>query len=181
MSGIIARGLNALFRSRWGVAVVLAAIVLAVVGVGRLFSDGEPSSPSLVQSTATPAISIDPSEDDSVVSSEAPPTPKTIPGRAQPEAVAYAFASAWVSHTGVSSQKWLDRLLPNATSDLADQLRGVDPAGVPANRVVGRPTVAAVNDTLVNAVVTMNSGRLSLRLVAPDGHWLVDGIDWEAA
>ena len=49
------------------------------------------------------------------------------------------------------------------------------------DRVIGRPVVDAVNDTLVNAVITMDSGKLSLRLVAPDGHWLVDGIDWEAA
>ncbi|GIF11217.1 hypothetical protein [Actinoplanes teichomyceticus] len=181
MSGVIARGLNALFRSRWGIALVLAVIVLAVVGVGRLFSDGDAGSPLAGLGSPAPAISINPADDDSVVSSEPPPTPKTSPGRAQPEAVAYAFASAWVSHTGVTSKKWLDRLVPNASTDLADQLRGVDPAGVPANRVVGRPVVEAVNDTLVNAVVTMDSGRLSLRLVAPDGHWLVDGIDWEAA
>jgi hypothetical protein len=181
MSGVLARGLNGLFRTRWGVALVLAAIVLAVVGVGRLFSDGESESPALGLSSPPPTISIDPSEDDSVVSSEPPPTPKTKPGRAQPEAVAYAFASAWVSHTGVTSKKWLDRLLPNATTDLADQLRGVDPAGVPADRVIGRPTIAAVNDTLVNAIVTMNSGKLNLRLIAPDGHWLVDGIDWAPA
>jgi hypothetical protein len=181
MSGIVARGLNGVFRTRWGVALVLAAIVLAVVGIGRLLSDGKSTSPSLGLASPAPAISIDPSEDDSVVSSEPPPTPKTRPGRAQPEAVAYAFASAWVSHTGVTSKKWMDRLLPNATKDLAEQLRGVDPVGVPADRVIGRPSITAVNEALVNAVVTMNSGKLSLRLVAPDGHWLVDGIDWAPA
>ena len=45
MSGVIARALNALFRTRWGVALVLAVVVLAVVGVGRLFSDGKSGSP----------------------------------------------------------------------------------------------------------------------------------------
>ncbi|MFC3992806.1 hypothetical protein [Actinoplanes siamensis] len=159
---------------------VLVAIVLAIVGIGRLLSDGRSESPVGLGSPA-PAISIDPSEDDSIVSSEPPPSPKTSPGRAEPEQVAYAFASAWVSHTGVTSKKWLDRLLPNATTDLADQLRGVDPAGVPADQVIGRPALDVVNDTQVNAIVTMNTGRLSLRLIAPDGHWLVDGIDWEAA
>jgi hypothetical protein len=180
MSGIVARGLNALFRSRWGVALVLVAVVLAVVGIGRLLSDGQSGSPTAGLGSPAPAISVDPSEDDSVVSSDPPPSPKTGPGRAQPEQVAYAFASAWVSHTGVTSKKWLDRLLPNATTDLADELRGVDPSGVPADRVIGRPTLDVVNDTQVNAVVTMNSGKLGLRLIAPDGHWLVDGIDWEA-
>ncbi|WP_232050428.1 hypothetical protein [Actinoplanes sp. OR16] len=124
---------------------------------------------------------MNPSDNDSVVSSEPPPTPRTSPGRAQPEAVAYAFASAWVDHESVSAQKWRDRLLPNSTKDLSSQLEGVDPAGVPAERVIGRPSLVAVNETMVNAIVTMDSGKLSLRLVAPDGHWLVDGIDWEPA
>ncbi|MEV6341762.1 hypothetical protein [Actinoplanes sp. NPDC051851] len=181
MAGLIARGLAGIFRTRWGVALVLAVIVLAIVGIGRVFSDGESTTPSLGLGSPAPAISIDPSDDDSVVSPETAPTLKTSPGRAQPEAVAYAFASAWVDHKDVTAKKWLNRLQPNATTDLAGQLRGVDPAGVPANQVVGRPSLEPVNDSMANAVVTMDTGKLSLRLVAPDGHWLVDGIDWEAA
>ncbi|WP_229067770.1 hypothetical protein [Actinoplanes sp. DH11] len=162
-------------------AIVLLAVVLAVVGIGRLFSDGDNPSASLSGGSPAPAISADPAEDDSVVSTEPPPTPRTSPGRAQPEQVAYAFASAWVDHESVGAKKWRDRLLPNSTKDLSNQLRGVDPAGVPAERVIGRPSLVAVNETMVNATVTMDSGKLSLRLVAPEGYWLVDGIDWEPA
>lgn len=180
MAGFVERGLTGIFRSRWGVAVVLAAIVLAVVGIGRLFSDGGPSRP-VGSNNPAPTISVDPAEDDSVVSPEPPPTPKTSPGGAQPEAVAYAFSSAWVDHEDITAKKWRDQLLPNATKNLADQLRGVDPAAVPADRVIGRPNVIAVNETMINAIVTMDSGKLTLRLIAPEGHWLVDGIDWEAA
>ncbi|WP_430781302.1 hypothetical protein [Actinoplanes sp. G11-F43] len=180
MPRLIERGLNGIFRSRWGVAIVLAAIILAVVGVGRLFSDGQQSS-SFGNHSPAPAISIDPLDDDSVVSPEPPPTPRTSPGRAQPEAVAYAFASAWVAHQDVTANKWLNRLQPNSTKNLADQLRDVDPAGVPADRVIGRPSLIAVTETMVNATVTMDTGKLGLRLVSPDGAWLVDGIDWEPA
>ncbi|GLY05237.1 MULTISPECIES: hypothetical protein [Actinoplanes] len=180
MPKLLERGLTGLFRSRWGIGLVLIVLVFLVVGIGRLFSDGS-TSPSLGAGSPAPAISADPAEDDSVVSSVTPPTPKTSPGGAQPEQVAYAFASAWVNHQDVSAEKWLDRLLPNATKNLAGQLSGVDPAGVPAERVIGRPSLAAVNNSMVNAVVTMNSGKLTLRLVAPDGLWLVDGIDWETA
>ncbi|GAA4933241.1 hypothetical protein [Actinoplanes utahensis] len=180
MPRLIERGLNGIFRSRWGIALVIGAIVLAVVGIGRLFSDGR-TDPPLGNSKPIPAISIDPSDDDSVLSSEPPPTPRTSPGGAQPEAVAYAFASAWVGNDGITAKKWLSRLQPNATKSLADQLHDVDPAGVPAERVVGRPTLVTINSTLVNANVTMDSGELVLRLVAPDGKWLVDGIDWEPA
>jgi hypothetical protein len=175
-------GLNRIFRSRWGVAVVLALLVLAVVGIGRLFSGGNHNSgPVLANDSVAPTGTVNPSNVDGDVASEAPPTPLTSPGRAQPEAVAYAFASAWVDHKNVSAKTWRDQLLPNATTNLANELRGVDPAGVPADRVTGRPSVAAVSASLVTAVVTTNSGTLSLRLTAPDGHWLVDGIDWNPA
>lgn len=179
MSGLITRILNGIFRSRWGVAIVLGAIVLAVVGIGRLFSDGEAAAP-LGKSSPAPAISIDPSDNDSIASSDPPPTPRTSPGRAQPEAVAYAFASAWVDHD-VTAKKWLSRLQPNATPNLTEQLSGVDPAAVPADRVIGKPSLIAINETLVNATVTMDNGKLGLRMVAPEGTWLVDGIDWEPA
>jgi hypothetical protein len=174
-------GLNKIFRSRWGVAIVIVVIVFAVVVLGRLFSSGNDDNP-VVGSGGSPATvaSVNPSEDDGDISSEAPPTPSTGPGKAQPEAVAYAFASAWIDKK-VSAKTWRDQLLPNSTQKLADELKGVDPASVPADRVIGRPSVAAVNADLANAVVTMDSGKLSLRLTAPEGQWLVDGIDWDPA
>ena len=173
--------LNRIFRSRVGVAIVIVALVAAVVGIGRIFSDGHSSTPALGAVSPGPAISINPSDDDSVIDSAPPPSPSTSPGRAQPEEVAYAFASAWCNHQKVTPKTWRDRLLPNATKNLADELNGVDPAGVPADHVVGRPSLVPVSTTVVNAVVTMDSGKLNLRLVAPDGHWLVDGIDWDGS
>ena len=174
-------GLNRIFRSRWGVAIVLGVIVLAIVGLARLFSDDDGARPSLSTGSPAPAVSADPAEDDSIIDTAPPPSPSTSPGRAQPEAVAYAFASAWADHKSVTPDTWRDQLLPNSTKRLADELEGVDPASVPADRVIGRPSLVPVSETVVNAVVTMDSGKLSLRLVAPDGHWLVDGIDWDAA
>jgi len=174
-------GLNRIFRSRWGVAIVLGVIVLAIVGVGRLFADGDDSRPSLSVASPGPTVSADPKQDDSIIDTAPPPSPSTRPGRAQPEAVAYAFASAWADHQSVTPKAWRAQLLPNSTTKLADLLAGVDPAGVPAERVIGRPSLIPVSKTVVNAVVTMDTGKLSLRLISPDGHWRVDGIDWEAA
>ncbi|NMO52178.1 hypothetical protein HH310_13345 [Actinoplanes sp. TBRC 11911] len=173
-------GLNRIFRSRWGVAIIIVAIVLAIVGLGRLLSGGGSSSTPLGAGSPAPVVSADPKDDDSVIDTAPPPSPKTSKGRAQPEAVAYAFASAWVDHRNVSSKTWRDRLLPNSTKELGDELDGVDPAGVPADRVVGRPTLVPVSATVVNAVVTMDTGKLSLRMICPDGPWVVDGIDWAA-
>ena len=179
MPRIFELGLNRIFRSRWGVAVVLAVLVLAVVGVGRLFHGGTSEQPLTSAPSLAPEISANPSEDDSVISAAPPPSPTTFPGAAQPEAVAYAFASAWVDHRDVSKKAWHDGLMPNATKRLSDELQNTDPADVPASRVLGRPSLVPTGDSLVNAIVTTDSGKLTLRLVAPDKHWLVDGIDWD--
>lgn len=177
MARTLEHALNRVFRSRWGVALVLAVLVLAVVGIGRLFH-GAAAEPPLTSGSPAAVISADPSDDDTVISAEPPPSPATFPGAAEPEAVAYAFASAWVDHN-VSAQKWHDGIRPNATPRLADELNNVDPASVPADRLIGRPSLVPAGENLVNAVVTTDSGKLTLKLVAPDEHWLVDGIDWD--
>ena len=175
-------GLNRIFRSRWGIGLVILILVLAIVGLGRIFSDGsDPTNPVVSTGSPAPAISAQPEDDDSVISPEPPPPPTANPGMAQPEAVAYAFAAAWVDHKNVSAKTWYDGILPNATKNLSDELRGVDPAGVPASRVVGRPTLVPVGNGLVSAVVTTDAGKLTLSLVAPDKHWLVDDIDWDGS
>ncbi|MET8147423.1 hypothetical protein ACIBSW_06035 [Actinoplanes sp. NPDC049668] len=162
-------------------AFVIALLVLAIVGIGRVFSDGSTAESLTDPIPVAPTASIDPSHDDDgvIVNDEPPPSPTTSPGGAEPEAVAYAFAAAWVDHKNVSAKTWHDGLVPNATEDLSNDLNGVDPADVPADKVVGRPTLVPIGDGLVNAVVTVDSGKLTLQLVAPDGRWLVDDIDWD--
>jgi len=183
MPRLLERSLTGLFRSRWGVALVIAVLVLAVVGVGRIFSGGNTNTPFTEAVSPGPTASIDPSHDDDgvIVDDQPPPSPTTSPGTAEPEAVAYAFASAWVDHKSVSAQAWHDGLVPNATTNLSEELDGVDPADVPADRVIGRPALVPIGDGLVNAIVTVDSGKLTLQLVAPDGRWLVDGVDWDGS
>jgi hypothetical protein len=157
---------------------VLAVLVLAIIGVGRIFAGGDSNSPVVGAGSPAPLLSVNPEDEDSVISPGPPPAPTTSPGTAKPEAVAYAFAAAWADHEDVSAKAWHDRLVPNATTSLSDQLADTDPADVPASRVVGRPELVPVGEGLVDAVVTVDSGKLTLRLVAPEGRWLVDGIDW---
>jgi hypothetical protein len=178
---LLERGLTGLFRSRWGVAVVLAVLVLAVVGIGRLFADSSSGGQPVGAVSPAPALSVDPDEEDSVISPEPPPSPTTSPGTALPEAVAYAFAGAWVDHDNVSAKAWRDRLVPNSTPSLSEDLAGTDPADVPASRVNGRPKLVPIGEGLMDAVVATDSGTLTLRLVAPEGRWLVSEIDWEGA
>lgn len=171
--------LNRVFRSRWGIALALGVLVLLIVGFGRIFAGGEARAPLVDTASPRPALSVDPKQEDGIINSEPPPTIRTSPGTAAPEAVAYAFASAWVDHRGVPAQRWYGALLPHATDNLADELKGVEPEAVPADRITGRPELTPIGDGLVDAVVTADTGTLRLRLVAPKGHWLVDGIDWE--
>jgi hypothetical protein len=178
---LLERGLTGIFRSRWGVALVLAILVLAVVGLGRIFSDGNSGREPIGAGSAAPAPSVNPDDEDSVISPAPPPSPTTSPGTALPEAVAYAFAGAWVNHEGVSAKAWRDRLVPNSTPELSDELNGTDPADVPASRLNGRPVLVPIGEGLIDAVVETDSGKLTLRLVAPEGRWLVSEIDWEGA
>jgi len=179
-SRILERGLTGLFRSRWGVAIVLLVLVLAVVGIGRLFAGDNGSGRTPIGAgSAEPTLSANPDDEDTVISPGPPPMPTTSPGTALPEAVAYAFAGAWVDHENISAKAWHDRLVPNATKELSDQLAGTDPTDVPASRVNGRPALVPIGEGLVDAVVETDSGKLTLRLVAPEGRWLVSGIDWD--
>jgi hypothetical protein len=177
---LLERGLTGLFRSRWGIALVLGFIVLAVIGIGRIFSDSSDRAP-LGSSSPAPVLSADPKDNDSVISPEPPPSPSTSPGTALPENVAYAFAGAWVDHQDVSAKIWRDRLVPNATKDLSAELADTDPSDVPANRVNGRPQLRPIGEGLLDATVATDSGTLTLRLEAPEGRWLVSGIDWAAS
>ncbi|MEJ3742178.1 hypothetical protein WEI85_02600 [Actinomycetes bacterium KLBMP 9797] len=166
-------------RSRVGMALLLAVLVLAIVGSAKIFSDsdddigltGAPERPIV---TATPTI-----PNDGLAGPEPTPSPITSPGTAAPKAVARAFAEAWLNHRSVSADQWYAKLLPHCTESLADKLAGVDPAVVPADRLTGEPTVIPYAENVVDVAVPVDSGRLRLRLTAPDGRWLVDGVDWE--
>jgi hypothetical protein len=167
------------FRSRWIVAVALAVIVVAIVALARILAGPAPNRVLDAGDNPAPSISVDPHGDDSVTTTDPPPTPKVRPGTARPEAVAYAFASAWADHKDVSAKEWHDRLLPHATSALADRLAKTDPEVIPADRVTGEPVLTPLGDQLVEVRVGTDAGELTLGLVAPDGRWLVDTVGWQ--
>jgi hypothetical protein len=166
-----------LLRSRAGVAVLLALVVIGVVGVARAVSGpadapaARPPARPLVTATATP--------DDGPVSPDATPRLVRDAAGGGPNAVAAAFATNWVRHTGVSPSAWHQRLRPQMTTALADELSGVDPAVVPAERITGPPTVIPLGATVAEVVIPVDSGKLRLRVVATAGRWLVDGVDWD--
>lgn len=173
---------NRVLRSRYGLALVLAGIVLFILAGARLLG-GDANDATRLGSPddGRPTATVDPTAgDDGMASPPSPQQPVTSPGTAKPQAVAEAFAAAWLHHQ-VSEQAWYAALLPHSTPDLATKLSDVDPAGVPADRITGEPTLVPRGATFVEVSFPVDTGVLRLRLIAPGGRWLVDGVDWERA
>lgn len=169
-------------RSRLGVAALLAVVVVGVLSSARLVARPGDDSSVVVGAPDRPITTVDPTTgDDGLVSPKPPAEPVTRPGTAKPLAVARAFASAWLRHRDVTAQEWHEGLLPHATERLTEQLEGADPAGVPADRITGDLELIPRGGKYVEVAVPVDSGRLILRLIAPEGRWLVDGVDWERA
>lgn len=175
--------ITGLLRSRTGVALVLAAIVILSVGVARLFGDNATNNnwaPDALagQSGAALATGRTYGPDDGVVSAVPTVTPSVAQGAAPPAQVAQAFAESWLEKAR-SAKTWLDALRPHCTQQLMDQLKDVDPSTVPASRVAGDITVMVFSESAVQVTIPLDSGHLVLRLVGPNGHWFVDGVDWD--
>ncbi|HLL68114.1 MAG TPA: hypothetical protein VK453_20715 [Micromonosporaceae bacterium] len=169
-----------LISTRYGIALALCAVLLLVIGAFRGVAgstDAEPPAP-LIATSSQP--SVDPSAvDDGEVEHVDPPAPSLSAGAPDPATVATKFAEAWLRHTGVSADRWLADLTPYATQALVAKLGGVDPAGVPADRMTGGVSINARDPALMEASIPVDSGTLRLRLLADKGRWRVDGVDWE--
>jgi hypothetical protein len=171
-----------LLRSRVGVALILSVIVLSAVGIARLFGDNSTASTvssgnlSDQTSAVSPGASFGP--DDGVVSALPSISPSVAKGAASPGQVANAFANSWLQRTR-TAPSWLAALRPYSTQHLMDELQDVDPITVPATRITGEVSLVVLSETAVQANFPLDSGQLRLRLVGPDGHWFVDGVDWD--
>jgi hypothetical protein len=166
-------------RSRLGVALALAVIVFGIVGAARLFPGSSDAGSALPGVPSQPITTVNPTAGaDGAISTVEPPSPTTSPGGVPPDGVARAFAAAWVAHTGVSQQQWHAALLPLSTTALTAKFASVDSIGVPASRVTGEPIVIPKTAGFVEVTMPVDSGQLRLGLVARDGRWLVDTVDW---
>ncbi|GAA1610470.1 hypothetical protein [Catellatospora bangladeshensis] len=165
-------------RPRTVVALGLAAVVAIIVAFGKLL--GGPADPIGFGAQPQSAPSqVDPTHgDDGVVEHDPSPSPVVPTNDAQAMSVANKFAQQWIKHDR-SATAWLDALRPHSTDTLVGELEGVDPDGVPADRVTGEARMEAFAATYVEVVIPIDAGLLRLRMVTERGRWLVDGIDWE--
>ncbi|TDC41969.1 hypothetical protein [Micromonospora sp. KC213] len=178
------RALELLFtrvlRSRFGIAVAIAVLVFVVIGSARLVSGPGGSTIGLSSRPSQPITTVDPEDgDDGVLASPTPQSPKTLPGELTPEQTAGRFATAWLGGPASTAEKWQASLRPLATPELIEKLGDADPTSVPPERVTGAVTLRPRTEAFTEVLVPLESGRLRLELVAPDGRWLVDAVDWE--
>ncbi|MBO0871458.1 MAG: hypothetical protein J2P15_23130 [Micromonosporaceae bacterium] len=183
------RAVLRLLGNRYGLAGLLVLGIGAVLLVARLVGGGSAAPPLTTGAgspgpaggaTATASLSTQDNDGPAEDIPESPGQPSTSPGAAGPLAVANQFTAAWLRHTGVSAQDWYAGLRRYLTAHLAGELSGVDPAGVPANRVTGTATLIPHDAGFVEVTVPLDTGMLTLRLLATGGRWLVDGVDWTA-
>lgn len=166
-------------RPRTVVALGLAGVVAVIVALGKLLGDPTPPATSSVQPTIAAPSAVDPHEgDDGLVQLDPTPSPMKASNGPQAISVATKFAQQWIKHDR-SAATWLDSLRPHCTEALVAELDGVDPAGVPADRITGAARMEALAESFVEVVIPIDAGLLRLRLVASQGRWLVDGVDWE--
>jgi hypothetical protein len=171
--------------TRYGIALILTLIVLGVVGVTRTFlgttTEDDRQGP-VIETSATPVATGPTLGDDSEIeTSERPPQPSVSAGAASAEAVAERFLTAWLKHTGVTAEQWRAGLGPHASQALLAKLKQTDPAGVPADRITGQLRVDRREAALVQVTVPVDSGTVTLRVLAIGGRWQVDGVDWARA
>ena len=126
----------------------------------------------------------------------ATPTPGESPGRddhgrdertvspppaAQAPAVAVRFARAWV-RSDLAADEWWRQVAKICDDGFAEQLRTVDPARVPAARVVGQPiTKKSPKDGAAEYEIATDGGTLTVKVAALAGRWLVTGNDFQRA
>ncbi len=169
-------------RPRTAVAIGLILLVGLIVLVGKLIGGASPLS---APDSSSQLSSVDPSEgNDGMVDLNPSPTLKQ-PAAGKPAIdVATAFANQWINNKR-SADAWRSALKALSTKALTAELDQADPESVPAQRLTGPPTSEVNAETSVDIVFPTDAGKLRLRLVylpgMTDGHWLVDGIDWERA
>ena len=107
--------------------------------------------------------------------------PRTLPlSQAPPAAldVARRWARAWVRPApGTATGQWLAGLRSTTTDEYLGVLAGVDPANVPAARIVGNPRPVRVSPHSVQVQLQTDGPTLLVLVVDTEDGWRVAGYD----
>jgi len=174
-----------LLSTRYGIALILVVIVLAIVGVGRTILDSSGQSspndalgPSVapVETTPEPFSSLG----DDGLDEPASAAPSLSKGAADVTTVATRFAKAWLRKPGITGEQWRAGLKPDASPDLMTELADTDPSDVPASTITGPIALENIGQD-AKARVPADGGAIVLELQVFSGRWQVTSLDWEAA
>ncbi len=168
------RGFIAWLGARGAVALGLVVLVVAIIGIAKIL-DGNHREAGGFASVPRPPSTIEPTAGDDA---EVAPTPTTSAEDAAIVRASRDFTAAWLRRE-LSASRWHDGLSSMVTPSLARNLESVDPAGVPARRVLAPPTLVLRSDGYAQTATRVDTGTLSLGLVERDGRWLVDTVDWD--
>jgi hypothetical protein len=189
------RGRAAVYRTFWGwplrspmhLAGTVVVLVVIAVGAGLALPDSGGSSPVRAAPSSSPPR----------VNPLAPVSRMAIPGVApggQPQAsspstpfpsspapvaaltVARSWAHAFLTvPNGISSARWVEQLRPYTTDELFPELRSVDPANVPAAKIIGEPRTVSSSASSAEVDVPTTVMVVRLLLVSTPAGWRVAG------
>jgi len=175
------RRVLAFVTSRYGLAGLVALLVVVVVVVGRLMGvvgtgstdDGAP----VAGGTPSAGARGSGAPNDAPTAARTRPSPVVPAGKPGPVSVAGTFTTAYLDADRPAKQ-WRAALRRYATTTLTGELGTMDPATVPAQRRTGTPTLTDNGAHWAQVDVPTDAGTLTLRLQGESAGWLVDGIDW---
>ena len=192
------RGRSAAYRVLWQwplrspARLGLCVVLVLAVAVGIIASIGALRGARAVGTVAAPGSSAFPTPQAPTTGSPAtiaptvlPPvpvlTPSSKPLVTAPStalSVAERWAAAWVDHPqGITAQQWVDGLRPFTTDEYLGVLTGVDPANIPASKVVGEPKAVRVAPRSLQVDVPTNALTLRVLVVETEDGWRVAGYD----
>jgi hypothetical protein len=89
-------------------------------------------------------------------------------------------AKSWVRAfltvpNGIDSGRWVEQLRPYTTDELLPELRSIDPANVPAAKIVGEPRTISSGASSAEVDVPTTGVVMRLLLVSTPAGWRVAG------
>lgn len=186
------RGRAAVYRTFWGwplrsprhlVGTVLTLVAIAV-GIGMVLPDSTSKRPVAAAPASTPrANSLAPASGvampGAIPRSQPQARPPSHPSTPAPTAALFV-AKSWVRAfltvpNGIDSARWVEQLKPYTTDELLPELRTIDPANVPAAKIVGEPRTISSGASSAEIDVPTTGVVMRLLLVSTPAGWRVAG------
>ncbi|MGH3873315.1 MAG: hypothetical protein ACRDSR_17710 [Pseudonocardiaceae bacterium] len=168
-------------RSPKHLAGTVLVLVVIAVGIGLAMPDSTAGPVRPAPSGGARANPVPPVSRMTVVPGPAVGGPARVPvaGAPAPDA-ALAVARSWVQAfltvpKGIDSARWVEQLRPYTTDELLPELRSVDPANVPAAKIIGAPRTVSTSVTSAEVDVPTTGVVMRLLLVATPSGWRVAG------